>query len=422
MSKFSEILKNRNFLFIWISQIISQWGDRLGQVAVVAFVYERNPGSAMEMAKILSFTIIPVFLVGPIAGVYVDRWDRRQTMFLSDIIRAVLIFLVPMYLMNLGSNIPLYIVIFLVFCIGRFFVPAKLAIIPDLVKDKDLLLANSLVNITGMIAAILGFGLGGILVEWWTSQSGFYLDAWSFLISALFIFLIKPKNLKIFIPKDIAIESRKFVKDFSKSVVEELKEGVKYLFKLKDVRFTTGILFLLWSALGSVYVVFIVFIQQSLQSATKDLGLLIMFLGLGLFLGTVIYGRFGQKIPYEKAIFGCLSLSGLSLILFVVLVSRFPNFAVASALAVLIGTVVSPIMNISNTLVHEASTNEMRGKVFSSLEIVIHFAFLLSMFASSFIAEHVGPMPVMVFVGSVLTIFGIYNIIRTIHHVKVIRK
>jgi MFS transporter, DHA3 family, macrolide efflux protein len=418
MSKFSEILKNRNFLLIWIGQIISQWGDRLGQVAVIAFVYERNPGSAMDMAKILSFTIIPVFLVGPIAGVYVDRWDRRRTMFLSDIINAILIFLVPMYFMNLDSNIPLYIVIFLVFCIGRFFVPAKLAIIPDLVKEKDLLLANSLVNITGMIAAILGFGLGGILVEWWTSQSGFYLDAWSFLISAVFIFFIKPKKSTSLKPKDIALESRKFVKEFSKSVLEELKEGVKYLFKLKDVRFTTGILFLLWSALGAVYVVFIVFIQQSLQSATKDLGLLIMFLGLGLFLGTVIYGRFGQKIPYEKAIFGCLSLSGLSLILFVGLVNRFPNFIVASSLSVLIGLVVSPIMNISNTLVHEASTKEMRGKVFSSLEIVIHLAFLISMFASSFIAERVGPMPVMVTVGLILTVFGFYNIIKRTYYVK----
>lgn len=414
MSKFTEILKNKNFLFIWIGQIISQWGDRLGQVAVIAFVYERNPGSAMEMAKILSFTILPVFLIGPVAGVYVDRWDRRHTMFISDVMNALLVLTIPLYLMQFDSNIPFYIVIFLVFSIGRFFVPAKLAIIPDLVKEKDLLLANSLVNITGMIAAILGFGLGGILVEWWKAKSGFYLDAESFLVSAVFIFLIKPKKSVSFNPKDIAVESKRFVKDIGKSVIQELKDGISYIFKFKDMRFTTGILFLLWSALGSVYVVFIVFIQQTLQSATKDLGLLIMFLGAGLFLGTLIYGRLGQKIPYEKAILVCLSLSGLVLILFVLLISSFPSFYLACALVILLGMVISPITNVANTLVHEASTKEMRGKVFSSLEVVIHFAFLLFMFISSFLSERIGAVPVMVGVGIILTMFGFVSIIRMI--------
>ncbi len=73
MSKFRKVLKNRNFFLLWLGQIISQLGDRLGQMALIAFVYLRAPGSAIQIAKILSFTIIPVFLIGPLAGVYVDR-------------------------------------------------------------------------------------------------------------------------------------------------------------------------------------------------------------------------------------------------------------------------------------------------------------------------------------------------------------
>ncbi len=69
MSKFKEVLKNRNFFLLWIGQVISQLGDRLDQMALIAFVYLRAPGSTLEIAKILSFTIIPVFLIGPIAGV-----------------------------------------------------------------------------------------------------------------------------------------------------------------------------------------------------------------------------------------------------------------------------------------------------------------------------------------------------------------
>jgi len=157
MSRFREVLKNRNFFLLWLGQIISQLGDRLGQMALIAFVYLRAPGSAIGIAKILSFTIIPVFLIGPIAGVYVDRWDRRKTMYICDFLRAVLVFTIPFFLFYAKSLVPIYVIIFVTFSIGRFFVPAKLSIVPDLIEKKDLLLANSLVNTTGMIAAIAGF-------------------------------------------------------------------------------------------------------------------------------------------------------------------------------------------------------------------------------------------------------------------------
>ncbi|MFH0913441.1 MAG: MFS transporter, partial [Candidatus Omnitrophota bacterium] len=179
MSKFHEVLKNRNFFFLWLGQIISQLGDRLGQMALIAFVYLKAPGSTLEIAKILSFTIIPVFLIGPLAGVYVDRWDRRRTMYICDFLRTILVLIIPLFLFYTKYMSPIYLIVFIVFCIGRFFVPAKLAIIPDLVESKDLLMANSLVNITGMIAAILGFGISGVLVEWIGARSGFYLDALS---------------------------------------------------------------------------------------------------------------------------------------------------------------------------------------------------------------------------------------------------
>ncbi|MFA5315425.1 MAG: MFS transporter, partial [Candidatus Omnitrophota bacterium] len=164
MARFRNILRNRNFSLLWLAQIISQFGDRLDQMALIALVYRYAPGSTTQMAKIMAFTIAPVFLIGPLAGVYVDRWDRRRTMVVCDILRGILILLIPFWLMRLPSLWPVYIVVFVVFSIARFYVPAKMSIIPDLVKADDLLLANSLVNTTGMVAAMLGFGLGGILV------------------------------------------------------------------------------------------------------------------------------------------------------------------------------------------------------------------------------------------------------------------
>jgi predicted MFS family arabinose efflux permease len=102
----------------------------------------------------------------------------------------ILVFIIPFFLFYIKSSIPIYFLVFIIFCIGRFFVPAKMSIIPDLVEKKDLLMANSLVHTTGMIAAILGFGISGVLVEWMGAKSGFYLDSSSFLISGALIFLI----------------------------------------------------------------------------------------------------------------------------------------------------------------------------------------------------------------------------------------
>ena len=408
MPRFREILKNRNFFLLWLGQIISQLGDRLDQMALIGLVYLRAPGSAWEIAKILSFTIIPVFLIGPIAGVYVDRWDRRRTMYICDLLRSVLVLMIPLFLFYRASLVPVYLIIFITFSIGRFFVPAKMSIIPDLVEKKDLLIANSLVNTTGMIAAILGFGISGIIVEWLGAKSGFYLDALSFFVSGLLIFLIAKRSS---VPMDFKKVGKEIVEVISKSVLQEIKEGVVYFVQKKEIRFTASIIFFLWSALGSVYVVVIVFVQKTLHSATKDLGLLVMFLGLGLFLGSLIYGRLGQKISQYRVIFISLIYSGLMLIIFSLTIYSYPNFIVAAALSLVLGLFISPIMIASNTIIHNVSENGMLGKIFSSLEIVMHLGFLLFMFLSSMLAEKFSQLAILIIVGILLMVLGAVNLI-----------
>lgn len=408
MSKFTEVVKNRNFSFLLLGQIISQVGDRLGQMALIGFVYLRSPGSAIEVAKILSFTIIPVFIIGPIAGVYVDRWDRRRTMYVCDLVRAALVLTIPLFLFYTRSLAPIYLIIFLVFCIGRFFVPAKLSIIPELVGKKDLLMTNSLVNTTGMIAAVLGFGISGLVVEWLGAKSGFYLDSLSFLTSAALIFLIAKK---VSVPLDLKRVSQEIVEVVKKSVLEEIKDGISYFVRNKDIRFTAGVIFVLWSALGAVYVVMIVFVQNTLHSATKDLGLVIMFLGIGLFLGSLVYGRFGQRVSHYKIIFTSLILVGIMLAIFAIAIYYYPRFLLAAALSSILGFLIAPIMIASNTIIHKVSENGMLGKTFSSLEIIMHLGFLLFMFISSLLAESFSPRYILVIAGGLVSILGVINLI-----------
>lgn len=396
---------------LWWGQIISQFGDKLNQMALIALVYQRAPGSAMELAKIISWTIIPVFLIGPLAGVYVDRWPRRKTMFACDFIRAGLVLLIPLFLFVQRSILPIYVLIFLAFSVGRFFVPAKMSILPNLVERKELLLANSLITTTGMIAAALGFGLGGVLVDWLGARAGFYIDGLTFFVSAILIFCIRGITDKK-VGKNIVELGRDVLETFKKSVFCEMKEGIFYLVKEKKLCYIIGILFLLWAALGSVYAVIIVFVQEALGSVTKDLGLLVVFLGAGLFSGSLAYGRLGQRVSLFKAIFMSLFGGGLTLVVFALALRGGADFWMAGGLAFILGLVIAPTISASNTLIHRVTHNEMRGKVFSSLEVMMHLPFLLSMMISASLADRLGAGNIIVGSGAALTVAGVVGLAR----------
>ncbi len=412
MAHFRDVLKKRNFFLLWLGQIISQLGDRLNQMALIGFIAQRSPGETFELATLLSFTIMPVFVVGPIAGVYVDRWDRRKTMYVCDFLRGLLVLCIPVFVMN--RNLPvvwLYLAVFLLFSIGRFFVPAKMAIVPDLVDKDQLLLANSLVNTTGMIAATFGFAIGGIIVAVLGVKGGFYIDSASFFISSLLIFFINIKsksNIKI------GALSKEIVEVIRKSVFSEVKEGVVYVLRQTQMRTVIGTLFLVWAALGAVYVVIIVFIQSTLKSFTLDLGLLIMFLGIGLFSGSLIYGRFGKTSNCFQTIHSSLFVSGLALAAFAFFLEKMPYFYTAAFLVFIFGAVVAPIMTATNTLVHDVATDKMRGKVFSSIEVVMHLAFLMFMLLGSSLAEikKIGRGNFLIAVGILISAIGLVSYLR----------
>jgi len=406
MARFRYIIRNRNFSLLWFSQIISQFGDRLNQMALIALVYHFAPGSTTQIAKLMSFAIVPVFLIGPMAGVYVDRWDRRRTMVISDFLRAALVFSIAFYFINWHKLLPVYAAVCLVFCVSRFYVPAKMAIIPDIVKADDLLLANSLVNTTGMVAAMMGFGVGGILVAQVGAKGGFIIDACTFLVAGVMIFFVSPRLART-APKEELLEVGKEIMDVvRKSVFQEIKDAVVFLGKQRQLRSCFSVLFFLWAALGAVYVVAIVFVQKAFGSATREIGLLVVGLGFGLFLGSLAYGRIGHRMNNFKTIFACVFGGGVVLFAFVSAVTRYPNLILAIGLTFILGLVISPVMVISQTMIQELSESSMRGRLFSSLEVIVHLAFLLSMLIAAPLADRIGSETILMGVSFLLVAMG----------------
>ena len=414
MAKITEILRNKNFFFLWLGQIISQFGERLAQMALIYLAYEKAPGSAFELAKIFVFATIPAFIIGPIAGAYSDRWNKKYTMIASELARGGLVLLIAAYCFfvpKLTPIFPIYIIVFVAFSMARFILPAKMSLIPDLVPQDKLLLANSLIATTGMIAAVLGAGIGGIFImPIFGAKMGFVINSMAFFISALILSFMRVGYKEKAFKENIYNISRKIGEAIKKSIFVEMKEGVMYLLQHRKMHFVIGVLFLLFSAIGASYPVTVVFIQKSLGTATRHLGALAAFFGAGLFLGALLYGRLGHLFSKTKAIFLSLATGGIMLVLFVVSVSAYSVFPLVACLAGLFGLSVAPIIISSNTIVHELMPEELRGRAFSSLEAVMHLAFLIFMLLASILADYVDTLYILITVSASCIYAGVFGL------------
>ena len=403
--------KSRDFFRFWFAQLISQFGDRVYQMALVGLMTALHPGSVMEMSKLFSFAIIPAFIIGPIAGVYIDRWDRRTTLFISYLIQSVLILLVAFYLIRLPSIWPMYAGVFVISSLSRFYIPAKMSFIPEIVHEDDLHVANSLSTITAMIAGGLGILLGSWIVEHTGFFAGFCWDTACYFLSAALVFSITAFHYR-FPNKKTFIDSTKKMLQTQKSVWHEIIDGIRYIRSQKEISFFVWTMFILLAALGAIYVVIIVFIQQAFHSVTKDLGILAVALTLGLFLGTLAYGRWGKKIAAYKVIFWSLISGGAMVVLFACIVQATHDRFWALGLSFVLGLVVGPVLVAPNTVINKLCAMEMSGKVFAALEFVTYLAFLLAMMASSFLSEHIDRLWILVGVGGIFMLIGVVGLIR----------
>jgi len=403
--------KSRDFFRFWFAQLISQFGDRVYQMALVGMMTALHPGSVMEMSKLFCFAIIPTFIIGPIAGVYIDRWDRRTTLFVSYLIQGVLILLAAFYLIRLPFMWPMYLVVFGIATLSRFYIPAKMSFLPEIVHEDDLHVANSLSTITGMLAGGLGVLLGSYIVERTGFLSGFFWDTGCYFLSAALVFSITALQYRFPNKKAIIGGTKEMIKA-QKNIWHEILEGISYIRSQKEISFIFWTMFILLSAVGAIYVVIIIFIQQVFHSVTTDLGFLAVSSTVGLFLGTLAYGKWGKKITAYKIIFWSLVLGGFIVIAFASIVQVTHSHLWALGLSFILGVVIGPVMVAPYTVVNKICAMEMSGKVFAAMEFVVYLAFLIAMMISSFLSQYVERIWILVSVGGIFMVVGVIGLLK----------
>ena len=177
------------FAAFWLAQTISLFGDRLHQVALLALVLALTNSPTLTGLVLLSATL-PNILLGPIAGTFVDRWEHKRVLIASDLIRAVLVLALPFAAMT--NVVLVYPLVFLITTVSLFFRPAKTALLPRIVRDEDVMAANSATWTADTLADIIGFPLAGLFVIFLGSTPdsiglAFFADSATYVLSALLL-------------------------------------------------------------------------------------------------------------------------------------------------------------------------------------------------------------------------------------------
>lgn len=384
---FLAVLVRPAFAFLVIGQTVSQLGDKLHHMALINLVGSEATGtggtSGLALAQLAVVFTVPMILFGPLAGALVDRWNKRTTMIVCDALRALLVLLIPVSYAWLNHIWPVYVLSFFVFALGLFFNAAKMAMIPDLVGEQQLLAANAVSAFIGRFATVFGIVGGGVIVGWqiwgwvgWSGyEAGFYLDAMSYFISVVtLLFVIRYLRGTPDHHSAGARPTTEVARQSLTTLLRDVRGAVGVVRGHETLRFVFLSVILVATLAASVYVVITVSIQTVLGRGTQGVGYFGGILGAGMIVGSLLVGTVGSRWNKRQTILLGCALIGLLMMLGGV----FFSFAAFAPVAFGGGMVLAPIMVSQDTLIHEAAPQRSRALIFSTRDLVMGAAFMVA--------------------------------------------
>lgn len=352
------LMAQRDFASLWWGQLISILGERLNFLALNGLLLEHTRAFAdLKQSSVLlgvlgSVMLLPVLLFAPFAGPWVDRWNLRRTLLVSDTLRALLVAVIPLGYAATHSVTVVFAVVFLLFTCNVFFLPAKSAMTPEIVAPEQLLAANTLLSVAGIAATGLGALAGGWLVDHWGWTAVMWVNAATYLVSvgslALIRYRARPR------PHADAAAGRGYLR--------EVLEGLLVVRRSRAVGLALVALGAVWMGGGFLQVAGIQHIQRAASvPGTERLSLLMVAFAVGAALGTWWVNARGRTLPRPLLLgVGLLAAGG-----FLVAIAVSTRFAVFAIAAFLIGLCAAPAFVLTETLLQEGTELSQRGRVFS---------------------------------------------------------
>jgi MFS family permease len=392
------VLRQRDFSLLWFGGVLSVIGDYFLFIALPFFVYERT-GSVLATGAMFAAETVPRLLFGSVAGVFVDRWDRKRTMVISDLSRALI--LLPLLAVAAGGPLALvYAVAFVEASVSMLFLPAKSATIPNLVAERDLTAANSLDSLSEEVPSLIGPLLGGALLGVVGLSGLVLLDVGTYLASALLISMIGAPTAAPDEEPDVTAEVA--VSAWANALKEWLG-GLRLIGRDRSIAVLFGVISVATVGEGAVTVMLIIFFRDVLGSGAQEFGYFIAAYGVGGILGGILLGWSSRLIDETRLFALSLIANGLLLIA----IFNIAVLPVMVALAVLAGVTVVGWFVTSQTLLQKWVPDRYRGRVFGAYETTQALTLLVGMGVAVVLEGLLGVIVVLSLVGAVWSLAGV---------------
>jgi MFS family permease len=396
MTTLPDLLRqNRNYRYTWMGQVVSEIGDHFNNIAVFALVMEKG-GSGLVVSGVMLSRAIPAVLAGPVAGVVLDRLDRKRIMIASDLIRAVLALA---FVLTIHQPRPwlLYLLSAGLMFASPFFTSGRAAILPTIANAEELHSANSLTQTTQWATLTAGTMLAGYSA----AKLGYH---WAFVLSSLSFVFSAGAIWRISMPGGFRAK-----RHAGATVVRpwhEYREGLVYM---RSVPLMMGIALISvgWAmGGGAAQILFALFGEQVFHRGAAGIGAIWGFAGIGLLLGGAIghlTGRHADFAGRKRAVTISYLAHGAAYMLF----SQVESFAAALASMMLsrVGMAVTTVLNNSELLRH--TPDQYRGRVFATMESLRWSVMIVSMAAAGIASQYTSPRTI----GLVAGAFGLVTAI-----------
>ena len=355
------VLRRRNFTLLWVGQLVSTMGTALAELAASILVY-RLTGSAAAVGLMLIAAAGPSVVLGLIAGVYVDRLDRKKILVACDLIRAIAIAFVPFLLVHFGVA-ALFVAIAFVASVSQFYAPANASILPDIAPDDELDAANALLAISEFGSMAVGYAAAGLIAAGLPFEWAFYLDAFSFVLCAICIAFVA-------VPK-LAVEGATTVR----TVVKNLGAGLTFVRSTPIIRSLLIVLIPAGIAIGLNNSITLPFFDRALGATPLEYGLNEGIASLGFVLGSLLLAGYGER--FREGQWYQISLVGMGLSAMAFALTH--NLGLAIAINFAGGFSNAPSVIARQLIIQRNAPREMRGRAASVVFVTRDVMWLIGM-------------------------------------------
>jgi MFS family permease len=357
------VFYRRNFTLLWLAQFISTMGSGLTAIAASILVY-RLTGSALSVGLMLLATALPGLFIGLLAGVFVDRFDRKRIMIAANLICAGLVCAIP-FVLPLGIAW-LYIVVALSSTVGQFFAPAQASLLPETAPDEELAAANAMMTISQFGALTVGYAGAGLIATLSTITWAFYLDALSFVLSALCVLLIHVAPLAVREVTNLA------------AVTHNLRAGLGFVRDTPVLRSLALVFVPIFINYGFGNSLFLPFAIRALGATEFEYSLLEGVFTIGFVVGSLAMASIADRLHAGQWI--AVSIVGMGL--FTVCMALARSVPVAIVCTTLVGVLNAPSYIGRQLLIQRSTPRETRGRVSSVFFVTRDTGFMLGMAAA----------------------------------------